>query len=300
MTVDQRRTSPAVAERGPARRPRAAGRRRTAVDDARRRGPRASPTTTARSSRGLSVEIPPGKITVIVGPNACGKSTLLRALARLLKPKRGHGAARRQVDPPDCRRKAVATKLGILPAVAGRPRGHHRRRPRRPRPLPAPGLVPAVDGGGPRRRRRGAGGDRHARHRRPPGRRAVGRPAPAGVDRHDAGPGHRADAARRADDVPRPRPPGRGARPARRPQPARGPHDRARPPRPQPRLPLRPPPDRHARRARSSPRARPTTSSRPSSSPTCSGCRAGSSTTRCRRTPMVVPIGRHLNVDAET
>ncbi len=38
---------------------------------------------------GLSLAIPPGKITVIVGANACGKSTLLRALARLLKPKAG-------------------------------------------------------------------------------------------------------------------------------------------------------------------------------------------------------------------
>ena len=38
---------------------------------------------------GLSVEIPPGKFTVIVGANACGKSTLLRGLARLLAPRSG-------------------------------------------------------------------------------------------------------------------------------------------------------------------------------------------------------------------
>ena len=37
----------------------------------------------------LSVEIAVGKITTIVGANACGKSTLLRALARLLAPARG-------------------------------------------------------------------------------------------------------------------------------------------------------------------------------------------------------------------
>ncbi|MFD8958787.1 ATP-binding cassette domain-containing protein, partial [Streptomyces anulatus] len=37
----------------------------------------------------LSVEIPDNSFTVIVGPNACGKSTLLRALARMLKPSRG-------------------------------------------------------------------------------------------------------------------------------------------------------------------------------------------------------------------
>lgn len=37
----------------------------------------------------LNVEIAPGKFTVIVGPNACGKSTLLRALARLMTPAKG-------------------------------------------------------------------------------------------------------------------------------------------------------------------------------------------------------------------
>ncbi|MGN6441194.1 MAG: ATP-binding cassette domain-containing protein, partial [Arthrobacter sp.] len=33
---------------------------------------------------GLSVRIPEGKVTMIVGANACGKSTLLRGLTRLL------------------------------------------------------------------------------------------------------------------------------------------------------------------------------------------------------------------------
>ncbi|MFA1543128.1 ATP-binding cassette domain-containing protein [Actinomadura monticuli] len=40
-------------------------------------------------AEGLGVEIPDGSFTVIVGPNACGKSTLLRALARLLRPREG-------------------------------------------------------------------------------------------------------------------------------------------------------------------------------------------------------------------
>ena len=35
----------------------------------------------------LSAEIPEGKVTMIVGANACGKSTLLRGLARLLSPR---------------------------------------------------------------------------------------------------------------------------------------------------------------------------------------------------------------------
>ena len=37
----------------------------------------------------LNLQIPEGSLTVIVGPNACGKSTLLRALSRLLKPEAG-------------------------------------------------------------------------------------------------------------------------------------------------------------------------------------------------------------------
>ncbi|GIW04328.1 MAG: hypothetical protein KatS3mg059_0948 [Thermomicrobiales bacterium] len=37
----------------------------------------------------VSLNLPAGAITAIVGPNACGKSTLLRACARLLKPARG-------------------------------------------------------------------------------------------------------------------------------------------------------------------------------------------------------------------
>ncbi|MFW6174380.1 MAG: ABC transporter ATP-binding protein [Chloroflexota bacterium] len=37
----------------------------------------------------VTVSPPPGEITAIVGPNACGKSTLLRTLARLLSPVRG-------------------------------------------------------------------------------------------------------------------------------------------------------------------------------------------------------------------
>lgn len=39
-----------------------------------------------RVSEDVSIEIPGGAITSIVGPNACGKSTLLRTGTRLLKP----------------------------------------------------------------------------------------------------------------------------------------------------------------------------------------------------------------------
>ncbi|MGC4937334.1 ABC transporter ATP-binding protein [Kribbella sp. DT2] len=70
----------------------------------------------------LSVKIPTGKITVIVGANACGKSTLLKTLARLLKPSRGtvmlDGKSIQQVST-----REVATKLGLLPQSPTAPEG---------------------------------------------------------------------------------------------------------------------------------------------------------------------------------
>lgn len=70
----------------------------------------------------LSVDIPTGKISCIVGANACGKSTLLRALARLLKPKAGvvllDGESIHRLST-----KVVATRLGILPQSPIAPEG---------------------------------------------------------------------------------------------------------------------------------------------------------------------------------
>lgn len=64
--------------------------------------------------RSLDVTIPRGKMTAIVGPNACGKSTLLRGMARLLAPKAGHvlldGKAVHHTPP-----KQLARMLGLLP-----------------------------------------------------------------------------------------------------------------------------------------------------------------------------------------
>lgn len=70
----------------------------------------------------LSLEIPAGRITVIVGANACGKSTLLRGLARLLAPKGGTV----YLDDVDLTRlpgSALATKLGMLPQQPVAPDG---------------------------------------------------------------------------------------------------------------------------------------------------------------------------------
>ncbi|SEC52972.1 iron complex transport system ATP-binding protein [Streptomyces misionensis] len=70
----------------------------------------------------LSVEIPDRSFTVIVGPNACGKSTLLRALSRMLKPDRGRvlldGQAIQSLPA-----KQVARTLGLLPQSAVAPDG---------------------------------------------------------------------------------------------------------------------------------------------------------------------------------
>lgn len=65
-------------------------------------------------SEGLSVSVPDGAFTAVVGPNACGKSTLLRALARLLPPEAGQvvldGKAISQIPS-----REVARNLGLLP-----------------------------------------------------------------------------------------------------------------------------------------------------------------------------------------
>jgi iron complex transport system ATP-binding protein len=62
----------------------------------------------------LTFEVPPGRITVIVGANACGKSTLLRGLSRLLAPTAGSVL----LDGGDIHRMPtaeVARVLGLLP-----------------------------------------------------------------------------------------------------------------------------------------------------------------------------------------
>ncbi|MEV6303403.1 ABC transporter ATP-binding protein [Actinoplanes sp. NPDC051861] len=62
----------------------------------------------------LSVSVADGSFTVIVGPNACGKSTLLKALARVLKPVSGtvllDGAGITTYAS-----REVARRLGMLP-----------------------------------------------------------------------------------------------------------------------------------------------------------------------------------------
>ena len=70
----------------------------------------------------MTLEIPAGRITTIVGANACGKSTLLRAMARLLKVKAGRVLLDgRPIDTIGSRE--VATVLGLLPQTPVSPEG---------------------------------------------------------------------------------------------------------------------------------------------------------------------------------
>ncbi len=72
--------------------------------------------------RDLSLAVQPGSFTVIIGPNACGKSTLLRALARLLATAEGSVL----LDGQDIARlptKSVARRLGLLPQSFAAPDG---------------------------------------------------------------------------------------------------------------------------------------------------------------------------------
>ncbi len=71
---------------------------------------------------GLDLTVPPGKITVIVGANACGKSTFLRTLSRLISPSEGHVL----LDGKSIHRmpsRLLAQTLGLLPQSPIAPEG---------------------------------------------------------------------------------------------------------------------------------------------------------------------------------
>ncbi|MEU5995990.1 ABC transporter ATP-binding protein [Spirillospora sp. NPDC047418] len=73
-------------------------------------------------SEGLSVSIPDRSFTVIVGPNACGKSTLLRGLSRLLSPSAGR-VVLDGADIQSYKTKEVARRIGLLPQTSIAPDG---------------------------------------------------------------------------------------------------------------------------------------------------------------------------------
>ncbi|MFF1540114.1 ABC transporter ATP-binding protein [Microbacterium sp. NPDC058269] len=71
---------------------------------------------------GVDLALPEGSFTVILGPNASGKSTVLRALARVLKPEAGDvlfdGRALGEYGS-----KELARRMGLLPQDAIAPEG---------------------------------------------------------------------------------------------------------------------------------------------------------------------------------
>ena len=73
-------------------------------------------------SEDISVEIPHNSFTAIIGPNGCCKSTLLRALARVLVPVKG----RVMLDDQNISKykpKVVAREFGLLPQTSLAPEG---------------------------------------------------------------------------------------------------------------------------------------------------------------------------------
>lgn len=70
----------------------------------------------------LDLVVPHGKITVIVGANACGKSTLLRTMSRLITPREGHVL----LDGKSIHRmpsRELAKVMGLLPQSPIAPEG---------------------------------------------------------------------------------------------------------------------------------------------------------------------------------
>ena len=70
----------------------------------------------------LDLTVPPGEITAVVGANACGKSTLLKSMSRLLAPRGGQvlldGKAVHRIPA-----KELARTLGLLPQSPIAPEG---------------------------------------------------------------------------------------------------------------------------------------------------------------------------------
>lgn len=71
---------------------------------------------------GVDVTIPSGRITVIVGANACGKSTLLKTMARILAPTAGQ-VLLDETPIGQIPTRRLATRLGLLPQQPIAPEG---------------------------------------------------------------------------------------------------------------------------------------------------------------------------------
>ncbi|MGL5749729.1 MAG: ABC transporter ATP-binding protein, partial [Paraclostridium sp.] len=72
--------------------------------------------------KNLNLEIPKGKITTIIGSNGCGKSTILKTIARIIQPKSGdifvNGENIKNQNPKD-----LAKVVAVLPQSPQAPSG---------------------------------------------------------------------------------------------------------------------------------------------------------------------------------
>lgn len=71
---------------------------------------------------GINVRIPKNKISVIIGANACGKSTLLKTMSRLIKPDEGLISINGK-NITNMKSKELAKLLGLLPQSPVVPEG---------------------------------------------------------------------------------------------------------------------------------------------------------------------------------
>lgn len=58
---------------------------------------------------GVDLKIEEGKITALIGANGCGKSTILKSLARLMAPKSGTVYWKERYTPPAVKRSRKKT-----------------------------------------------------------------------------------------------------------------------------------------------------------------------------------------------
>lgn len=70
----------------------------------------------------LNLHIPKGKVTTMIGPNGCGKSTILKTMARIQRSRTGavylNGKAIHQMSTKD-----IAKQMAILPQTPEAPGG---------------------------------------------------------------------------------------------------------------------------------------------------------------------------------
>lgn len=71
---------------------------------------------------GLDVAVPHGRITSVIGPNGCGKSTLVKGLGRLMRPRSGF-ATLDGVPLDRLATRVIAQQIGVLPQAPIAPAG---------------------------------------------------------------------------------------------------------------------------------------------------------------------------------